>query len=92
MKQLMTNRILTLINFVIVFYFILLYLINHFKIDSVLIGVFRELMTIPFIFSQLVFLVLGIVFFIKYKPNLLMIISYLFLALSAVTTIGQFFI
>ena len=49
-------------NFTIVSYFVLIWLINFYKIDIVLIGVFRELLTIPFLIAQIVFLVIGINF------------------------------
>jgi len=91
MNDLMTNRNLTIINFVIVTYFVLIYLINFYKIDFVLIGVFRELLTIPFLIAQIVFLVLGIIHLIKHKTHFLTIISIIGLAISAIYTIGWFF-
>ena len=39
------------------------------KIDFVIIGVFREMLTIPFLLAQIVFLVLGIIHLIKNKTN-----------------------
>ena len=92
MNKLITNRTLTIINFVIVAYFSLLYLINFYKIDFVLIGVFRELLTIPFLLAQIVFLVLGIIHLIKYKTNFLTIISIIGLTICAIYTIGSFFL
>lgn len=91
MKILLTNRNLTIINFVIVTYFSLIYLINFYKIDFVLIGVFGEILTIPFLFAQIVFLVLGIIHLIKYKTHFLTIISIIGLVISAIYTIGWFF-
>ncbi len=87
----MTNRNLTIVNFIIVVYIALIYSLNYFKIDHVLIGVFRELFTIPFLLAQIVFLVVGIIHIIKNKPNLLFIISLIVLALSAIYTFGSFF-
>ena len=87
----MTNRNLTIINFGIVSYFILSYLINFYKIDVVLIGVFRELLTIPFVLAQIVFLVIGIIYLIKNQKNFLTIISVLALAICTFITIGSFF-
>lgn len=91
MKILLTNRNLTIINFVIVTYFSLIYLINFYKIDFVLIGVFREILTIPFLLAQIVCLVLGIIHLIKHKTHFLTIISIIGLVISAIYTIGWFF-
>ena len=91
MNKLMTNRNLTIINFVIVTYFGLIYLLNFYTIDFVLIGVFREMLTIPFLLAQIVFLVLGIIHLIKHKTHFLTIISIIGLAISAIYTIGWFF-
>lgn len=91
MNKLIPNRNLTIINFVIVSYFILLWLINSYKIEFVLIGVFRELLTIPFFIAQIVFLIIGMKSIIKHQRNLLQIISVLLLAICAIMTIGSFF-
>jgi len=91
MNKLITNRSLTIINFVIVTYFGLIYLLNFYKIDLVLIGVFREMLTIPFLLAQIVFLVLGMIHLIKYKTNFLTIISIIGLAICTIYTIGSFF-
>ena len=88
MNKLMTNRNLTIINFVIVAYFGLIYLLNLYKIDFVLIGVFREMLTIPFLLAQIVFLILGIIHIIKYKTHFLTIISIIVLAICTIYTIG----
>lgn len=90
MNKFITNKNLTIVNFAIATYFALIYLINFFKIDFVLIGVFRELMTIPFLVAQIFFLVLGIVFLVKYKAHFLTSISIIGLAISAIYTIGWF--
>ena len=78
-------------NFAIVSYFILIWLINFYKIDFVLIGVFRELLTIAFLIAQIVFLVIGIKFIIKNQIDTLTIISVLSLAICIIITIGSFF-
>ena len=91
MNKLITNRILIIVNFTIVSYFVLIYLINLYNIDFVLIGVFRELLTIPFLLAQIVFLVISIIYLIKNKRNFLTIISVLALAITAIITIGSFF-
>jgi len=91
MDKLITNRNLTIINFVIVTYFGLLYLLNFYKIDFVLIGVFGEMLTIPFLLAQFLFLVLGIIHLIKHKTHFLTLISIIVLAINAIYTIGSFF-
>lgn len=91
MNKLITNRNLTIINFVIVSYFILIWLINFYKIDFILIGVFGELLTIPFLIAQIVFLVIGIKFLIKHQKHFLTIVSVLLLAICTIITIGSFF-
>lgn len=91
MNKLITNRNLTIINFAIVTYFGLIYLLNFYKVDFVIIGVLREILTIPFLLAQIIFLVIGIVYLIKRKTNFLTIISIIVLTISAIFTIGSFF-
>jgi len=91
MNKSTTNRILIIANFSIVLYFTLIGLINFYKIDVVLIGVFREIFTLPFLIAQIVFLGIGIGYLIKNKRNLLVIISFLSLVICSVITIGSFF-
>ena len=88
------NKVKTLIiiDLTIVLYFVGLYLINLYKIDWVIIGVFREILTIPFLIGQIVFLCIGVHFLIKMKSrNILMIISLILLTATSVITIGSFF-
>ncbi len=87
----MNRSKLILINFTIVVYFIVLWLIDYYKIDTVLIGVFKELLTIPFLISQLVFLVVGIKYIFSCQRNFLFILSVLLLAICSVITVGSFF-
>ena len=91
MKKLITSRNLTIVNFAIVSYFILIWLINFYKIDFVLIGVFREMLTIPFFIAQIVFLIIGIKYLIQNQRDFLIIISVLSLSICSVVTIGSFF-
>ncbi len=91
MKKLLTNKNLTSINFIIVSFFVLIYLLNYYKVEFVLIGVFRELLTIPFLIAELVFLVLGIQIILKNKIHFLTLVSILVLAACSVVTIGSFF-
>ncbi len=92
MNSTFNEKRLTMINFIIVAYFIVLYFLKIFKVDFVLIGVFVELLTIPFLIAQVIFLVLGIKLFTKEeKPNYLTIISIASLAICTIITFGSFF-
>jgi len=91
MSKLTTNKKLTIVNFAIVTYFILIYLFNIYKIDFVLIGAFRELLTIPFLIAQIVFLVIGIIDLMKNKRHFLTIVSLISLAICSIITVGSFF-
>jgi len=91
MKSLQTNRNLTLTNLAIVGYFVSLYAVYHYKIDFVLIGVFREILTIPFFFAQFGFLGVGIHFLTKNKWKFATVVSLLALAICTVLTVGSFF-
>jgi hypothetical protein len=91
MNTLFSNRNLTIVNFAIVFYFILIWLVNVYQIDFVLVGVFRELFTIPFLLAQIVFLVIGIIYLMKNKKSLLFMLSVIALAICSIITIGSFF-
>jgi hypothetical protein len=91
MKKLFTNRQLIIINFTIVFFFSLIWVINFYKIDTQLIGVFRELLTLPFFIAQIIFFVIGIKFLIINQRKRLTVISVLSLAICMFITIGSFF-
>ncbi|SHN73932.1 hypothetical protein SAMN05444395_10863 [Flavobacterium fryxellicola] len=91
MYKFMTSRNLIIINFVIVSFFILIYLLNYFKIDFVLIGVFKELLTIPFVIAQVVFLAIGLRYLIKNQRSFLLMFSFLLLAICTFITIRSFF-
>ncbi len=92
MNAFLSEKRLTIINSIIVVYFISIYLINLYKIEVVFIGVFRELLTIPFLIAQIVFLIFGIHFLVKQKkPQVLTIFSIILLAICSMITIGSFF-
>lgn len=91
MNRLIKNKNLTILNFVIISYFLLIWLLISFQIEHVLIGVFIELLTIPFLIAQLVFLVIGIKKVIKEQTDFLTKLSVLLLVLCATITIGSFF-
>ena len=91
MNKTLTHRHLTLINFTIVAYFSLLWLLNFYRLDYALIGVFQEILTIPFLIAQLVFLVIGIQYLIKNKITIPFAISFLSLVLCVIISIKSFF-
>ena len=91
MNKLINNRNLAIVNFAIVTFFGLIWLINHYQIDWVLVGVFREILTIPFLIAQLLFLVIGVINIIKQKPSILFVISLIALAVCSFVTISSFF-
>lgn len=78
-------------NFAIVSYFILIWLISFYNINFVLIGVLSEMLTIPFLIAQIVFLIIGIKYLIKNQIKFLTLISVLALAICSYITIGSFF-
>ncbi len=92
MKDLLKSRNLIIINFIIITYFALLWLVNFYQLDFVFIGVFKELLTIPFLVTQLFFLIIGVIHLIKYDNNHLMIVSLILLAASTAYTVGSFFV
>ena len=53
--MILSEKRLLMISILIVSYFGALYAIYTFQIENVLIGVFLELFTIPFLLAQLVF-------------------------------------
>lgn len=91
MDKLITDSNLTSINFVIVSYFILLGLSHYLKLELFFLGFFRELMTIPFLLAQLIFLIIGIIYLVKNKSKTLTKVSVAALAISTIVTIGSFF-
>lgn len=91
----LNEKKLLIISLSIVSFFISIYLINHFKIDYILIGVLRELLTIPVLLAQMVFLVISVLFLFKRKESKLKymtIISTILLITSTFLTVGSFFI
>ena len=91
MIKLVNNKTLTIANISILVFFSLLYYFDYLKLDAVLIGVFREIFTIPFLLAQILFLVLGIIHIIKHKTYLLTFISILLLAINTIYTFASFF-
>lgn len=88
MTQKITNKTLTIINFTIVFYFVIMYMIAYFKIDFVILGVFRELLTIPFLIAQFVFIIIGM----KHRQKSFWAQWSLFaLGICTLITVGSFF-
>jgi hypothetical protein len=69
MKKILSNRNVSIINLLIIGFFSSIYLIDLYKVDAVLIGVFRELFTLPFLGALLFFSVLGVVYFFTSKTK-----------------------
>ena len=88
----LTERKLTVVNFIIVSYFVMIFIVNLFKIDITIIGVFREMLTIPFLIGQIVFLIIGCIFLIKNRnTQFLTKLSVILLAICSIITVGSFF-
>ena len=91
-NKILTERKLIIINFSIVLYFILIYLIYYLKLDYVLIGVFGEILTIPFFIAQIVFLILGGTFLVENKhTSFITKLSVIVLVICSIVTISSFF-
>ena len=83
---------LTGIRFSIVGYFITLYLVYVYKMNFVLIGVFRELLTIPMFLAQPLFLTIGVKLLLdKNQNSLLFKCSVVVLAVCLILTVSSFF-
>ena len=88
----LSTRILTLINFGIIAYFSFFYLVYVYKVIHVLLGVVNEMFTLPLMFLQLVFLVIGIIQLFRKPINYLFVVSLVLLAVCAALTLGSFFV
>lgn len=91
MPKLISSKNLTVINLIIVGYFGLLWLIYLLEIDDQIIGVAREILTIPFLLAQLVFLVIGVRYLIKNSPPVFTRVSVFALGICTLITLGSFF-
>ncbi len=92
MSQKFTLKSKTIINFTIVCYFVILYWVDKYKINVVIVGVFRELLTIPFLIAQLLCSFLSIKTIVSKKSlTILFIISTLALLISTAITFQSFF-
>lgn len=92
MKTFLNTKSLSIFNFIIVTFFAASYLIYIYQIDFVIIGVFREMLTIPFMLAQIVFLFLSIRFLIAEKRFPFgLLLSVIALAICSVLTFGSFF-
>jgi hypothetical protein len=91
MNHLINNKNLSIINFIIVIYFALVYLASIYKINFDLIIFVVELFSIPFLIAQVVFLFIGIRFLIKNKGELYTKVSLIVLAICTYLTLSSFF-
>ncbi|GAB5527938.1 MAG: hypothetical protein Roseis2KO_58100 [Roseivirga sp.] len=93
-SQLVSEKQLLAISLAIATYFLTIFLLNFFEVDFTLIGVFRELLTVPMLLGQLIFLVMGLAILVRRKESkrkYLTVMSILLLATSSLLTIGSFF-
>ncbi|MBA6153246.1 hypothetical protein [Gelidibacter maritimus] len=91
MKQLITDRNLIIINSVIILYFFGIYILYKYQVDIVIIGVFQEMLSIPFMLAQIIFIIIGIHHLVKHKIKILTLISVIALAICLTITVGSFF-
>ncbi|MFY0630846.1 MAG: hypothetical protein JXR05_10730 [Flavobacteriaceae bacterium] len=93
MKKGFSDRNVTVINFGIMGFFGLIYLINYYQIDAVLIGVIREMLTIPFLLALVGFSILGVIYLIRAsKKKIGRSISSVLLIICAFITLRTFFL
>ena len=86
------DKILLCVNSSIVLYFITLYALYHFQIDIVLVGVFIELLTIPFLMAQIIFVVIGMKYWKDQRiTNVGTKVSIGVLSVCTLCTIGSLF-
>lgn len=85
------HKFLIRMNFAIVLYFILLYLVDLYKIDWKFIGVLREILSLPFLILQFVLLFLSIRFVFKHNAkNFWLNISIFILGICTTITVCSF--
>ncbi len=85
------HKTLTKINFTIVAFFVVLRLIDLGHLDLVFIEVLRELLTLPFLVLQVVFLILSIRFVFKNNAkDFWLNISIFILAICTTVTVCSF--
>ena len=89
--KLLSEKNLITFNIIIVCYFVVLYLINLFKLDHILIGVVGEMLTIPFLIGQIVLLALGVKHLVENKSSSFVFkISLVALVICSVFIISSF--
>jgi cytochrome c oxidase subunit IV len=66
-KKIRKDKALLILSLFVFLYFAFLILIYELKYDAVIIGVFREMLTIPFMVLLVILLVLSTITFIKEK-------------------------
>lgn len=91
MNKLLNSRNLSLVNLLIVTYFVGLYLVNFYQVDHKLVGVLGELLTVPFLIAMVLFLAIGIKYLTERKKQTITVISIGLLGLCAIATVKSFF-
>lgn len=91
MKLLNGSRLL-IASLIISAYFLALYVVDYYEVEHFLIGFFGELLTIPFLLAQIVFLVIGFyILLIQKNQRNLIILSLVILSLCSILTFGTLF-
>ena len=91
MKNLITHKTLIKFNLGIPLLFLLFYLIDLYKVNLTLIGVVREMLTIPLLVLQYLILFLSIRYVFKYNAkNFWLNISIFILAICVTVTTCSF--
>jgi hypothetical protein len=94
MKKLTVNKLLLYWSFSTLIYFILLKIVNDFELDTiVIVGVFKELLTIPFLILLIVVFIALVIRCIKDKFTLKStnLLSLLFITISIILMIKSIF-
>ncbi|NQX78361.1 hypothetical protein [Gilvibacter sp.] len=91
MNKVLSSKGLTVVNLLIVAYFSLLYLVNHYQLKSQAIQVVGELLTIPFLIALVVFTAIGIKYLTQSKKQFWTVVSIVLLGLCAIATVKSFF-
>ena len=87
----MNIKKLTLINFAIVTFFSLIYLQFYYRIDNLAVIFLKELVTIPFLISQVIFWLISIKLLANNTKKLYFILSFTLLTICSFLTLQSFF-
>lgn len=83
-------KTLSVINLIIVFFFISIALLNYYGVNFIGVRFVVELFTIPFFIAKIIFLIIGIRYIIQNKKNIILITSVFMLAFCLCITLISF--